>query len=384
MKYMGNKGRILPQITGVIGNLLSPRKRFVDLFSGSGIVSWSLSTQFRNEVWANDLQSFARSRAAAVLERLEPPKKKHLSDWIGRAEEAIGRGLLKYPELDISVDELRTVSSATQFVRLQREIAPLVAKEMNHLRPVITNAYGGYYFSVQQALMIDALRSRLPRSTAARAVAMGALIGAVSRCAASPGHTAQPFQPTKTATKWLLDAWRRNPRTYIEGEWQLVESYEAKVPGKALVGDANRLITQLDAADVAFIDPPYSGVHYSRFYHVLETLNRGRMVEVGGRGRYPPPEERPVSAFSKRAQSIAAMYQLLGEASKRGLRIVVTFPISPQSNGLSADVIGSQARHFFRSVHISEVTSNFSTLGGNGSIREARKIQKEAVIAAYN
>src|SRR4029077_18620002 len=74
----------------------------------------------------------------------------------------------------------------------------------------ITKAYGGHYFSARQAVDIDSLRATLPIAQPSRTIALAALIQAASRCAAAPGHTAQPFQPTRSAKKYLVEAWGRN------------------------------------------------------------------------------------------------------------------------------------------------------------------------------
>ena len=68
----------------------------------------------------------------------------------------------------------------------------------------ITKAYGGHYFSPLQAIHIDALLTTLPITN--KNTLLASLIHAASECAASPGHTAQPFQPTKTAKKYLFGA----------------------------------------------------------------------------------------------------------------------------------------------------------------------------------
>ena len=61
----------------------------------------------------------------------------------------------------------------------------------------------------------------------------------------------------------------------------------ASKKGSAVVADANATAKTLKAGDIAFIDPPYSGVQYSRFYHVLETVAKGECGVVSGTGRYP-------------------------------------------------------------------------------------------------
>ena len=152
---------------------------------------------------------------------------------------------------------------------------------------VITRAYGGHYFSPEQAVWFDALRYTLPDDKQQRAVALAALIQATSECAAAPGHTAQPFQPTKGAKPFLKDAWQRDVPTRVKNALLLLSATCAKKTGFAAVRDANRAARTLKQGDLVFVDPPYSGVHYSRFYHVLETIANGKCGTVSGTDDIP-------------------------------------------------------------------------------------------------
>jgi hypothetical protein len=243
-------------------------------------------------------------------------------------------------------------------------------------------AYAGHYFSITQSIMLDALRKCLPTTDPQRTVALAALIGAASKCVAAPGHTAQPFQPTATAVRWIIDAWQREPATYVTAEVETISAKYALQRGCAASINAEDLIGKLEQFDVAFIDPPYSGVHYSRFYHVLETLTLGNEVSVTGVGRYPPPGDRPVSEFSRRGQSLRAVQRLLAIAKRRGVRLIITFPETEQSNGLSGADILAQAAHYFSYVEHQKVWSEFSSLGGRGlNGRSARQRRAELVIS---
>jgi hypothetical protein len=235
----------------------------------------------------------------------------------------------------------------------------------------ITKAYGGYYFSPKQAVWIDSLLGSLPERNPARRVALAALIQAASACAAAPGHTAQPFQPTRTAKRFLAEAWERDILTRTENALVVLAAQCAKQRGDATVKDANKAAEQLQEGDVAFIDPPYSGVHYSRFYHVLETIARAVPVEVTGKGRYPAPKDRPWSRYSVQAEAAKAFDELLTTIAKRGARAIVTFPEHRCSNGLSGHSVRTIAEKHFRIADQStSVISRFSTLGGTSGAKK--------------
>ncbi|MNE21260.1 hypothetical protein D3C80_1144130 [compost metagenome] len=236
----------------------------------------------------------------------------------------------------------------------------------------ITRAYGGYYFSSSQALWFDAFRSTVPVSTEENCAAIAALVEAASHCVAAPGHTAQPFQPTPTAWRFLLEAWNRDPIAYIGRSFFQLCSVKANVAGMATVRDANDAALDLSPDDLVFIDPPYSGVHYSRFYHVLETVALGECGEVTGVGRYPDPSRRPKSRYSLKGQSAAALEDLLSRISQAGATGILTFPDHACSNGLSGEQVRELSRKHF-AVDDLYVNSVFSTLGGHSLQREADK-----------
>jgi len=122
----------------------------------------------------------------------------------------------------------------------------------------------------------------------------------------------------------------------------------ARRRGSIAVQNANTAAKSLRAGDVAFVDPPYSGVHYSRFYHVLETVARGDAGEVSGVGRYPDPKERPWSRYSVATEARNALSELFETVASRGVKTIVTFPVHKCSNGLSGRIVRNLARkHFY-------------------------------------
>src|SRR5207253_2965645 len=81
---------------------------------------------------------------------------------------------------------------------------------------------------------------------------------------------------------------------------------------RVLCTNALTLWSDLDAAQlrgaVIYADPPYSKDHYSRYYHVLETLVRYDYPSAAGAGRYRP--DRYSTPFSLRRQAPAAFNAL--------------------------------------------------------------------------
>jgi len=383
---MGNKGKMLSALGDIISYHSKNAERIADPFCGSAVVSWHLAETTSKEIISGDIQSFAVARARAVIERSESINPESmLNHWFYRAGVVVDSVASHFPnhlksiEPDLTEPTLikRVVNQSRTFCQ---DVLPVVFQDFEGSWP-ISKAYGGHYFSPSQALVFDALRQTLPSDSAKRKIAIAALVEATSKAAASPGHTAQPFQPTISSAKYIIEAWLRNPWSLVESAVRDIASRSANAKGKGIIGDFTKTICHLQAGDLVFADPPYSGVHYSRFYHVLETITRGNEFEPEGNGRYPALQDRPSSAFSKKSEAYAAAGKLLESCAKRGLILVLTFPTEGASNGLLADDFVEMGKSQFSKIQIEEVQTDFSTLGGNKKHRAARKSCGESIIS---
>lgn len=345
--------------------------RIVDLFTGSGSVASFCAQNTDLPVLAVDLQDFAVMSARSIISRSSPLDAERLGkSWLVPAVDARHQS------------DLWSACAAAD--RASKDIAKsvILARSLCSVESSVGsvwNAYGGHYFSPAQALTFDYLLKCLPGEEPERSVCLAATIGAASRCAASPGHTAQPFQPTATASKFLWKAWSRDPIQYCRNALFELCPRHAITPGTAVVADALEIAPTLGPRDLVFVDPPYSSVQYSRFYHVLETMSRGLRFEPQGSGRYPPLQLRPQSDFSRRERSKVALSHLLISLASVSASVVLTFPSKSCSNGLSGEYVRQSARAMFR-IEEQIVESRFSTMGGNYSSRAPRYPAYELVL----
>lgn len=331
----------------ILSGMMGRHTRFVDLFTGSASVAWHVAERFRIETLAFDLQLYGATLAAAVIERDAPVDPNQLWDsWVKAS----------VPRFN-AIDAPSTKAINVDYVKKARAWANQFENAS------LLSAYAGHYYSPVQAAWIQALRENIPVDSPSREVCLAALVIAASKSAASPGHTAQPFQPTSSALKYLQLSWQRNICSDVQAALSLVSPIHAKVVGRAQIGDANKIASQLKVGDLAFIDPPYSAVQYSRFYHVLEAVAKGATNPVSGVGRYPHISERPSSLYSQKTTSLLAVKDLLSTLAEREVSAILTFPDHECSNGIDAKTIEDVASAIFL-VKKRSVTSVFSTLGG--------------------
>jgi adenine-specific DNA-methyltransferase len=372
MKYMGSKSFMLQNGLGVLIKRRAKRaERIVDLFSGAGHVAWFAAENTNKPVLAVDLQHYSKELAGAIILRnksIDPDSLK--GKWTDKVAGSLTRS--PYYKLACGIVE---GNLTREKVKKARNLC-----EKHKGAGLVWRSYGGYYFSPSQALVFDLLLKHLPKRNPARSVCLAALITAASRCVASPGHTAQPFKPTKGAKKFLQEAWSRNPLILANEALKRIAPRCAQRIGRAIVSDALEVAKHLRKDDLVIIDPPYSNVQYSRFYHVLETIATGQCGQVEGTGRYPSRKKRPQSPFSRKSQSKDAIENLLHRIARRGAAVIFTFPASESSNGLSGRLIEETARKWFR-VSKKGIYTRFSTLGGNNNHRSARKRLKELILS---
>lgn len=371
MKYMGSKQWMLGN---GLGHLLVDRAqdadRFVDLFSGTAVVSWHVARNTDLPVLAVDLQTYSAVMARAVIGRTRTLASDDLGvEWIDRAEKLRQQSRLWAKAIAYEAETIKSddVLSGRRLCLRSDSI--------------ITRSYGGYYFSPEQAITADALLQTLPQREPKRSTCLATLIWAITRCVASPGHTAQPFQPTDTALPFIRESWSKDLVAACHDVLPLIANQAAIARGKAIVGDALEISSrEIGPGDLVFLDPPYSAAQYSRFYHVLETVARGSCGAVSGGGRYPPPDERPRSCFSLKSEATKAIRELLQVLGRSGCRVVMTFPQHSCSNGIVGEELVAMAREWFE-VDVTSVNTRHSTLGGNNTSRSARRVGLELILS---
>ena len=372
VKYMGSKRAMLRNGLGdIIRREAQQSERIVDLFCGAGSVSWFAAQNTMRPVLAVDLQHYAVVLSDAVIARDFTINAVEIATtWLDQVIRERNRSQL-----------WRSASALEQRIESTQELATearLLCESPSAVGPT-WSAYGGHYFSPSQALTFDYLLRHLPEEGPKRSACLAAIATAASRCAAAPGHTAQPFKSTGAAAKYLRKSWGRDPITICENVLQDICGRHAQVTGEAHVSDALHMATNLLPTDLVIVDPPYSSVQYSRFYHVLETMVRGKTSTVSGIGRYPPLHERPQSDFSKKSTSRQALDNLVGTLSSSGATVVLTFPDEECSNGLSGDIVREVISAYYNSEETT-VAQRFSTLGGNNRKRSSRKESNELII----
>jgi adenine-specific DNA-methyltransferase len=303
--YLGSKLRLVEQLRLALDQVEPSGSRVVDLFAGSGTVSAALAAS--RDVTAVDIQEYSRVLCSAVLNpaRLSDPDAalfhnsvKHQAQANLRAaaplieyEEsclALARG--GYPEPICELIEHASMvafHSSEQTVRPDFELAQKRASELIKTADkttLILRFYGGLFFSYRQAAELDALLTVAHATQGAhRDLLLAAIVSTASEIVNTVGkHFAQPIRPKGAdgkpkrhlIAKIIGDRETDLPSLFME--W--LDRYRSLEPsGRAheiVRADFTEALSQLKDVSVVYADPPYTRDHYSRFYHVLETMCR--------------------------------------------------------------------------------------------------------------
>lgn len=204
IRYMGTKRDIAPRVRSLMIDL-EPTGHILDLFSGIGCVAESLAKVA--PVQTNDALSFtaalARARfksgrrltSAKLIDRLRPTYRQIAEEETKQARESLRD---EQRAIDLGKDGLSSYMQEAQHVANSTEIRRAAqhaacVEGPGHYR--LTRYYfGAGYFSMRQAIHLDAIRyavevARL--SPGDRNWAIAAWISTAAKLTNAPGHTAQ-------------------------------------------------------------------------------------------------------------------------------------------------------------------------------------------------
>lgn len=391
--YLGNKWRVLDVIKSIIDDVASPRAVACDLFAGSGVVSQRLAMS--RPVIASDVQEYSRVLVSA-LSKPEQIDSSTAADIIQTSRQFMKESMEAIHELlDLEVVALHNADHKPEGLAEIIEHNPIAVSDSRrgHLEKAMRTAekslpansrhtmlryYGGVYFSYAQAVALDAVSeaiATLPERS--QDTARASLLSTASEISSTVGnHFAQPVRPRdsrgRLKTGWVNMVRKRRQIdvldrfTYWLGRYATLQATPFWCAARA--EDYRTTLTSLGSeVGVIYADPPYTRDHYSRFYHVLETLaladEPGITTSMVGGDRRPSRglyrEKRHQSPFSIRSKVRPAFTELFVGARQLGIPLVLSYSPStvstvarPQPRLLTIPDLVELAKPFFRSVTV--------------------------------
>ncbi|MDH7798418.1 MULTISPECIES: DNA adenine methylase [unclassified Beijerinckia] len=395
--YLGSKLRLVEPLRLAFDQVDPNRGRLVDLFSGSGTVSAAAAAT--RDVISIDIQEYSRVLCSAILLPATIAEKT-AREFIARVDEqAIGTQaaaapLIEYEEACLAqaqrgdhepICELIEHASMVAFVASGR---PAVRPDFEHAQKwtrklidvesrttLVLRFYGGLFFSYRQATHLDALLTIAHVAKGAeRDLLLAAIISTASEIVNTVGkHFAQPIKPRNSEGKPKRNLIAKIVRDRSIDVFELFGLWLNRYRSLPKATRKHQVIRR-DYADalaqitgevgVVYADPPYTRDHYSRFYHVLETMclwdNPGvsttrirALTETFSRGMYRA--DRHQSPFCIKSKAPVAFEKLCAGVQALKAPLVLSYsPYASDSDAhprvMTVDQIMTLASRYFESV----------------------------------
>ena len=376
IRYLGIKTKLLNNIDTVISKEIKTGC-VLDLFSGSTIVAQKMMDRYT--VYTNDIQkySYVTSRATVVLDplfdysslnvekvlesqffrenthyltKLWARPFQYEAQLLGKLnadiEDADALNEFKYyyenAPYVFSFDETKIPEcfSGMQAVYSVEKYRTLKENKQNNPYMLFTLNYAMPYFSLKQAIFVDSYRFAIDKmletniiNQTEHYIHLSLLIYLLNNIVTSVGdHFAQP-QQFKVSDENKLK--REIAKIIKKKSLDLVKCLQDKCnefkainmakpnSNKAYCNDYINVLQDRDVIDnvnLIYIDPPYTNAHYSRFYHVLETLVVYDYPELEYFGRYR--NDRFQSPFCIKSEAVTVeeqdyLYRNFGQKPNR-------------------------------------------------------------------
>lgn len=347
LQYMGSKARILPHICDPIVKNKSIT-RVVDLFAGTGAVGYALKEN--KNIVSNDIEYYAYIINQAILngcnfskndeeafiasvQKLYSVISSKVQDSI-KEEEIFFDSEIDYKEYKRFCDNTPSVFTSVEedvrFKTLNELVKAIVPGSVNNVEfpCLFLTYYANAYFGIAQCCQIDAIRHSIESidDIKVKNVLLAILMSVMSFTASTTTHFAQFLRVNSVATcRNLIEKRKFN---IIDSFISVLQEYRnaglctenhrvysCKCYNEDFADCLNQI--KLDNQTLVYADPPYFKEHYSRYYHILNTLclydypsmSINHQTKELSVGRYR--EDRSVSDFGKKAKALGAFKKLI-------------------------------------------------------------------------
>lgn len=324
VKYMGSKSSIIDYVVDGLNECYNGGA-IVDLFSGSATLSGALRGQV--PIISNDIQKYSEILAGAYLSTIDWRKHEQVLDSVvEEASRHVEQMKIKFPDLEFNYHEN---ISLEEFRVLEQEQQGLLEYDFEGCEYYLfTQNYSGTYWSFEQCLWIDAIRAEADKYKGQEIyyIILASLMFAMSYNSQSTGHYAQYRDANnEKSMKDILIYRRKEILPFFKRKYEELKSNSGENPYsyRFYSLDYAECLELMDPYSTIYADPPYAFVHYSRFYHALETLVMYDYPEVKYKGRYRL--DRHQSPFSIKSQVTGAFSNLFRKTKEKKSNLVLSY-----------------------------------------------------------
>jgi adenine-specific DNA-methyltransferase len=414
MKYMGSKRELLPNIKNVVSDMIKPDDVILDIFAGTASVGAYLKNDYT--IYSNDIQSYSQIIANSLIasSSIKLPFDMHvmifniekefiknkevllksLSKTLFESERfvAIKKGQWNDALRQEYLDFFNTFPSPLNgFKTNNKELQKLKDNyfSMNKSRKLklpyfqTTFLFAETYFSLEQTIDIDSIRYAIDKvvdDDLLKSIFLSALIYAHSYCSSGTGHFAmfRDIADVSAIEDIFIYRSKRIWDFFIRKLDELI-LYHEYMPNKkhqTFSKDYKQLLLDesMKNVDLIYADPPYSFVHYSRFYHAVESLVKYDYDIPMFKGRYRT--DRHQSPFCQQTNVEKAFDNLFKGAMSNNANVLLSYS---DTGMISLEKIREIIMNKGFTFEAEGIVYNHSTLGRKG--HKNNKIQEYLVKA---
>lgn len=331
IKYMGSKATLLSFISEGVSQIGLSGRPIVDLFAGACAISGGFGGVAK--IISNDIQQYSSVIASSYLRKADGAR---YFDLIPLAEKFAIEKLACLPgELSHSVGE-----TLEEFNFIEEKNRELIKRDFEFPYHLFTRAYSGTWWSAEQCVWIDSIRQALDLlyangafSEADFKIGLTCLMHAMAYTSQGTGHYAQ-YRDAKDESSMqdiakyrrlsVADYFRRKFSSLVD--WN--DTHVIDLRHEIISKDYRDCLAEISSS-VIYADPPYAFVHYSRFYHAIETVVRYDypVLQVKGgemvKGRYR--QDRHQSPFCIGTQVRSAFVDLFDGAKSSSSDLLLSY-----------------------------------------------------------
>ena len=409
---MGSKRELLEQIEKIVDLKLTGGEVLLDIFSGTCGVGIYLRDKY--PVYSNDVQLYSKSISEGTIEAypIEITKEKiwslleenynknykflstKLSKYITESnfykgisvwDEIVLKKYLKFLKTFPSPINANTTDPQAKWLVGQYNKQNKKGKVFPYMQT--TFLFSEMYFSIEQAITIDSLKYAIDtldkKHENLKKILNVGLIHSYSYSSAGTGHFAQ-FRDLSTIssvtdvfiyrTKSVLDYFLRKTEEIIEAS--KINKFHAKSKSfsadyREILGDENIM----KKVKLVYADPPYTFVHYSRFYHAIEDLCRYDYPIVEHKGRYR--KDRHQSPFCLKTQAPNAFKEILVKTAQYKTPVLISYS---NTGMIKLSQIDEIAKNLGYKTTLLEIDHKHSTMG---RLKDKNRNVKEALLLCH-
>lgn len=351
VKYMGSKTEVLGLIEKGVNYLGRDYDYICDLFAGSATLSGAL--RGKTNVISNDVQEYSSVFSKTYLNNYDWKKYADCDEVCAMAYKRVKRFNEYFSEYhnrfnydrDFTLEQLNAMEEDQRKLILNNNWADFDDYYL------FVKDYSGTYWSFEQCVWIDSYRYAIDKYKNDKNyyyLLLSCLIYAMAYNSQSTGHYAQYRIPEKESSKNDILIYRRkNITDFFKNKFIELKNFTKKdnqYSVKTMSDTDVECIKCVPKRSLIYADPPYCFVHYSRFYHIIETLVKYDYPVVKYKGRYR--DDRYQSEFCIRSQVSMAFKQMFAEIKEREQDLILSYSNSDTNTINYQDLIEILCKEF--------------------------------------